>query len=297
MQFPSLKELIDAGVHFGHQTQKWNPKMKPFVYMEKGGIHIIDLQKSMILCQKAIDFIKAKASNGQRMIFIGTKKQAVEPIKKAAEKCKQFYITKRWLGGTLTNFVTIKSSIDRLKKIDQMREKGNLDFISKKEKSKIEKEYNQLKDYLGGIRDMKESPSLMFVVDLVKERIAVQEAKKLGIPVIGIADTNSNPDDIDFPIPGNDDSTRSITLFCNMMAEAYLQGENEWQEKLKTEMESNIKTQSKEEHLYSKNQQNQSEPQQAKNQTQQAKNQHITQNENQHTKMSREVNKEVKKEK
>lgn len=235
MKIPTLKEFLDAGVHFGHQTRRWNPMMKPFVFMEKGGIHIIDLKKSLSLFEKALHFVRKVASEGGKMIFVGTKKQAVEPVKKAAQRCSQFYITKRWLGGTLTNFITIKSSVDRLKKIDQMREKGELDLLSKKEKSKIDKESYQLNEYLNGIREMKEIPSLLFVIDIVKERIAVKEAKKLKIPVIGIADTNCNPKEIDFPIPGNDDSIRSITLFSEKIADAYIEGEKEWAEKLKTE--------------------------------------------------------------
>lgn len=235
-----LKDLLEAGVHYGHQTQRWNPKMKPFVYKEKGGIHIIHLGKSMVLFRKALDKVRATAAEGGSMIFVGTKKQAVEPLRKAAQKCQQFYITKRWLGGTLTNFVTIKSSVDRLKKIDQMREKGEIDYYSKKEKAKIEKEYQQLAEYLDGIREMKEIPDLMFVVDLVKEHISVSEAKKLRIPVIGVADTNSNPDGIDFLIPGNDDSIRSITFFCERVAEAYVEGAAKRQERLRLEGEEEV---------------------------------------------------------
>lgn len=225
----TMKQMLDAGVHFGHQTQRWNPKMKPYVYTDRGGIHIIDLQKSVIHAKAAAEFVKKTAGNGASMIFVGTKKQAVEPIREAAEKSGQFYVTKRWLGGTLTNFQTVKSSIDRLKKIDQMRTKGELDFFSKKERSKIEKEYIKLKDYLDGIRDMKEPPGLMFVVDLNKEHIAVAEAQRLGIPVVGIADTNSNPENIDYPIPGNDDAIRSIKLFSNMVADAFLEGRKDWE--------------------------------------------------------------------
>ncbi len=227
----TMKQMLDAGVHFGHQTQRWNPKMKPYVYTDRGGIHIIDLQKSVVHAKAAAEFVKKTAGNGATMIFVGTKKQAVEPITQAAEKADQFYVTKRWLGGTLTNFQTVKSSIDRLKKIDQMREKGELDFFSKKERSKIEKEYLKLKEYLDGIRDMKEPPGLMFVVDLNKEHIAVAEARRLGIPVVGIADTNTDPEKIDFPIPGNDDAIRSIKLFANMVADAFLEGQKEWEVK------------------------------------------------------------------
>lgn len=228
-----MKDMLDAGVHFGHQTQRWNPKMKPYVYTDRGGIHIIDLQKSVISAKTAAEFVAKIAAEGGRLIFVGTKKQAVEPIKEAAEKCGQYYVTKRWLGGMLTNFQTIKSSVDRLKKIDQMREKGELEFFSKKERSKLEKEALRLMEYLDGIREMKDTPACMFVVDLNKEHIAVAEAKKLGIPVVGIADTNVDPEAIDYPIPGNDDAIRSIKLFANLIAEAYLEGSKRWQEKVR----------------------------------------------------------------
>src|SRR3984957_4729709 len=229
----TMKDMLDAGVHFGHQTQRWNPKMKPYVYTDRGGIHIIDLQKSVVSAKNAAEFVQKIAAQGGRMIFVGTKKQAIEPIKEAAEKCGQYYVTKRWLGGTLTNFQTIKSSIDRLKKIDQMREKGELDFFSKKERARMEKEYARLNDYLDGIRDMKDAPACMFVVDLNKEHIAVKEATRMGIKVMGIADTNVDPEAIDYPIPGNDDAIRSIKLFANLVADAYLEGAKKYQEKIR----------------------------------------------------------------
>lgn len=229
----TMKDMLDAGVHFGHQTQRWNPKMKPYVYTDRGGIHIIDLQKSVVSAKNAAEFVQKVAAEGGRMIFVGTKKQAVEPIREAAAKCGQYYVTKRWLGGMLTNFQTIKSSIDRLKKIDQMREKGELDFFSKKERARMEKEYVRLMEYLDGIREMKEPPSVMFVVDLNKEHIAVAEAKKIGIPVVGIADTNVDPEAIDYPIPGNDDAIRSIKLFAGLVADAYVEGSKRYQEKVR----------------------------------------------------------------
>jgi small subunit ribosomal protein S2 len=229
----TMKDMLDAGVHFGHQTQRWNPKMKPYVYTARGGIHIIDLQKSVVRAKMAAEFVKGIASQGGRMIFVGTKKQAVEPITKAAELCGQFHVTKRWLGGTLTNFATIKSSIDRLKRIDRMREKGELDYFSKKERSRMEKEYGKLSEYLDGIREMKDSPACLFVVDLNKEHIAVAEARRLKIPVVAITDTNTDPEQVDFPIPGNDDAIRSIGLFANLMAESYLEGSKKYQESLR----------------------------------------------------------------
>jgi small subunit ribosomal protein S2 len=230
----TMKEMLDAGVHFGHQTQRWNPKMKPYVYTARGGIHIIDLQKTVVRANKAAEFVKDVAANGGRLIFVGTKKQAIEPIIEAAQKCGQYHVTKRWLGGMLTNFETIKSSIDRLRRIDAMKEKGEFNYLTKKERAKIEKEYLRLTDFLSGIRDMKEMPSAMFVVDLPKEHIAVAEAKRLGIPVVAIADTNSDPESVDFAIPGNDDAIRSIKLFSNLVAEAYLEGAKEWEGKIRT---------------------------------------------------------------
>ncbi len=231
----TMKQMLDAGVHFGHQTQRWNPKMKPYVYTDRGGIHIIDLQKSVVCAKNAADQVAKIAAKGGRLIFVGTKKQAQEPIKEAAQRCGAYFVTKRWLGGTLTNFQTVKSSIDRLKKIDQMREKGELEFFSKKERARIEKEWQRLNDHLEGIRDMKDSPALMFVVDLNKEHIAVAEAKRLGMAVVGIADTNTDPETIDFPIPGNDDAIRSIKLFTNLVADAYLEGHKEWSDKVRSE--------------------------------------------------------------
>ncbi len=238
----TMKEMLDAGVHFGHQTQRWNPKMKPYVFTARGGIHIIDLHKSVDGAKKAADFIKDVASQGGRVIFVGTKKQAVEPIIEAAKKCGQFYVTKRWLGGMLTNFTTIKASIDRLRKIDGMREKGELEFFSKKERAKIEKEYTRLVDYLEGIRDMKDAPSAMFVVDLNKEHIAVLEAKRLGIPIVAIADTNVDPELVEYPIPGNDDAIRSIKLFANLVADSYMEGAAAYEQKMRanTDKESDL---------------------------------------------------------
>ncbi len=230
----TMKDMLDAGVHFGHQKERWNPKMKPFVYTSRGGIHIIDLQKTLAKAKEAMQFVENMAADGQRLIFVGTKKQAEETIQAAANRCGQYFVTKRWLGGTLTNFVTIKQSIDRLKKIDQMREKGELDFFSKKERSSMEKEYMKLNDYLQGIRDMKEPAGMLFVVDINKEHIAVLEAKKLGIKVVGLCDTNSDPNLIDYPIPANDDAIRSIKLFSEMIADAYEAGAKKYEQVLRT---------------------------------------------------------------
>lgn len=231
----TIKEMLDAGVHFGHQTQRWNPKMKPYVFGDRGGIHIIDLQKSVVLAQKAADFVKSAAANGSRIIFVGTKKQAVEPIQEAARRCGQYFVTKRWLGGTLTNFQTIKESIDRLRKIDVMKEKGEYAYLTKKERAKLDKEYTRLIEHLEGIKDMKEIPKIMFVVDLKKEHIAIAEARRLDITVVGIADTNADPNEINFPIPGNDDAIRSIKLFTNMVADAFLEGAKEYEQRARTQ--------------------------------------------------------------
>ncbi len=229
----TMKEMLDAGVHFGHQTQRWNPKMKPYVYTSRGGIHIIDLQKSVIKAREAAEFVKKRASDGGKMIFVGTKKQAIDTVEEAAKRCNQFFITKRWLGGTLTNFSTIKMSIDRLRRIEQMKEKGEIEFFTKKERSRLEKEYIRLNEYLVGIKDMKEPPVLMFVVDVTKEHIAVAEAKRLNIPVIGITDTNADPEIIDYPLPGNDDAIRSIKLFTHLIADAFLEGSKDFELKLR----------------------------------------------------------------
>lgn len=228
----NMKEMLDAGVHFGHQTQRWNPKMKPYVYTERGGIHIVDLQKTLEMSQVAADFVTKVASQGGRILFVGTKKQAQEPIKEAAYRTSQFYVAKRWLGGMLTNFETIKGSIDRLRKTDQMRASGELELFTKKERSQIEKDYQKLSEYLEGIREMKSLPAAIFVVDVPKEHIAVAEARRLGIPVVAILDTNADPDHVDYAIPGNDDAIRSIKLFTNLIAEAYLEGAKEFQDSI-----------------------------------------------------------------
>ena len=231
----TMKDMLNAGVHFGHQQHRWNPKMKPYVFGVRGGIHIIDLQKSLAGAQRALEFVKKTAAQGGRLIFVGTKQQAIEPIQQAAKDCDQYYVTKRWLGGTLTNFVTIKSSIDRYRKLEKMKETGEWKLFSKKEQAMMEKELQRHIDYLQGIKDMRNSPAAIFVVDLVKEKNAVAEAKRLGIPVIGIADTNSDPDIVDFPIPGNDDAIRSIKLFASAIADAYNAGAKEYKEKMQTE--------------------------------------------------------------
>jgi len=229
----TMKEMLEAGVHFGHQTARWNPKMKPYVFGARGGIYIIDLQKTVTLAQKAADYAKKIAGQGGRMIFVGTKNQARETVKEAAQKSGQFYITNRWLGGTLTNFQTIKNNIDRLKRLEQMKEKDEYALYKKKEVIRMEKEREDLLKNFEGIKDMRELPAALFVVDLKKEHIAVEEANRLRIPVIGIADTNCDPERCDYPIPGNDDAIRSIRLFSMMIADAYNEGAVVWEQKLR----------------------------------------------------------------
>jgi small subunit ribosomal protein S2 len=229
----TMKEMLEAGVHFGHQTARWNPKMKPYVFGARGGIYIIDLQKTVTMAQKASDYIKKIAGDGGRMIFIGTKKQARETIQETAKKCGQFYMTERWLGGTLTNFETIKQGINRLRRLETMKEKGEYALYAKKEMIKMEKERVKLNSSFEGIKDMKELPAALFIVDLKKEHIAVTEAAKLGIPVIGMADTNCDPELIDYPIPSNDDAIRAIKLFSNLVADAYNEGAVLWEQKLR----------------------------------------------------------------
>lgn len=231
----TMKEMLDAGVHFGHQTQRWNPKMKPYVFTARGGIHIIDLQKTVIRANQAAEYVKEVAADGGSMILVGTKKQAIEPVQEAAKRCGQFFVTKRWLGGMLTNFETIKASIDRLRKIDAMKEKGEYNLLTKKERAGLDNEAIRLTEYLEGIKEMKTLPRVMFVVDMPKEHIAIAEAKKLGIKVVAIADTNSDPETVDFPIPGNDDAIRSIKLFSNLVAEAYIEGSKLWEQKIRTQ--------------------------------------------------------------
>lgn len=229
--------MLDIGAHFGHQIQKWNPKMKSYVYTSRSGIHIIDLQKTFTCAKNALQAVEDISSKGGVFIFVGTKKQATDYIRQYAKQASQFYVSKRWLGGTLTNFQTIKVSIDRMKKIDQMKERGDLDHYSKKEKAKIEKEYQRLNEYLDGIREMKQLPQALFIIDINRESIAAKEAKRLGIPIIALIDTNCDPDNIDYPIPANDDSSRSIEFFTKLVSQACMRGQKKWTEKLRSQTE------------------------------------------------------------
>lgn len=220
----SLKELLEAGAHFGHQTHKWNPKMKNYVYGERNGIYIIDLQQTVPMAKKAYDFIKKTAASGKSVLFVGTKRQASHVVREAAESCGAFHVTNRWLGGMLTNYKTIAQSIDKLRKVEKMKETGDFKLLTKKEQSKIEKEVIKLEKNLGGIKNMRKLPGAIFVVDPNNERIAIKEANNLGIPVVAITDTNCDPDGVDFIVPGNDDAIKSITAFTSYFSNAVAEG-------------------------------------------------------------------------
>ena len=224
MAVVSMKQLLEAGVHFGHQTRRWNPKMAPYIYTERNGIYIIDLQKTVKKLEEAYNFVRDLAASGETILFVGTKKQAQEAIKEEAERVGMFYVNARWLGGMLTNFTTIRRRIQRLAQLRKMQEDGTFELLPKKEVSKLELEIEKLEKYLGGIKDMKEFPGALFIVDPRKERIAVSEAKKLGIPIVAIVDTNCDPDEIDYVIPGNDDAIRAVKLIAGAMANAIIEG-------------------------------------------------------------------------
>jgi len=220
----SMKQLLEAGVHFGHQTRRWNPKMDRYIFTERNGIYIIDLQKTVKKVDEAYNFIKEVAASGKSILYVGTKKQAQDSMKEEAERSGCYFINQRWLGGTLTNFATIQKRIDRLKELERMEEDGTFAVLPKKEVIILKKEKDRLEKFLGGIKDMKELPGALFVVDPRKERIAVAEARKLGIPIVGIVDTNCDPDEIDYVIPGNDDAIRAVKLLTERMADAYIEG-------------------------------------------------------------------------
>ena len=223
MSVISMKQLLEAGVHFGHQTRRWNPKMAPYIYTERNGIYIIDLQKSVGMVDDAYNAISDIASQGGTILFVGTKKQAQDAVKAEAERCGMYYVNERWLGGMLTNFKTIQSRIARLKTIVRMSEDGTFDVLPKKEVLALKQEWEKLEKNLGGIKDMKRIPDAIFVVDPKKERICIQEAHTLGIPLIGIADTNCDPEELDFVIPGNDDAIRAVKLIVAKMADAVIE--------------------------------------------------------------------------
>jgi len=222
-----MKDLLEAGVHFGHQTRRWNPKMKKYIFIERNGIYIVDLQKTLACMGEAETAVKKAVGKGGTVLFVGTKKQAKDVIAEEAVRCGMFYVTERWLGGMLTNFQTIRSNIKRLKDLDQMVAEGTMDKLSKKEKSRLEKERSKLEKTFKGIKEMRGLPSVVFVVDTKKEKIAVAEANRLGIPVLGICDTNADPDVIDYPLPGNDDAIRAIKLFARMVGDAVMEAKGE----------------------------------------------------------------------
>ena len=224
MSVISMKQLLEAGVHFGHQTRRWNPKMAPYIYTERNGIYIIDLQKTVGMVDTAYKAVEDIVADGGTVLFVGTKKQAQDAVKTEAERCGMYYVNERWLGGMLTNFKTIQSRIKRLKEIEAMQEDGTFDVLPKKEVIGLRLEMEKLTKYLGGIKDMPKMPGALFVVDPKKEKIAIAEAKKLGIPVVATVDTNCDPDEVEFPIPANDDAIRAVKLLAGKMADAVLEG-------------------------------------------------------------------------
>ncbi len=224
MAVVSMKQLLEAGVHFGHQTRRWNPKMEKYIFTERNGIYIIDLQKTVKMMEEAYNYVRDLASRGGTLLFVGTKKQAQDAVREEAERCGMFYVNHRWLGGTLTNFQTIRTRIERLHDLKRMEEDGTFDVLPKKEVVLLRKEHARLEKFLGGIQEMKELPDAVFIIDPRKERIAVAEARRLGIPIIAIVDTNCDPDEVDYIIPGNDDAIRAVRLFTSKMADAVLEG-------------------------------------------------------------------------
>lgn len=224
MPAASMKQLLEAGVHFGHQTRRWNPKMAPYIYGERNGIYIINLQKTAQKLEEAYEFVKSLSEKGEIILFVGTKKQAQEAVEEDAKRCGMFYVNQRWLGGTLTNFATIKKRINRLKELEEMEEKGKFQSLPPKEVKRLQDEKKKLEKLLGGIKNMTKLPSALFLVDLKKERIALLEAKKMEIPVIAIVDTNCDPEEADYIVPGNDDAIRAIKLFSSVIADAVIAG-------------------------------------------------------------------------
>ncbi len=220
----SMKQLLEAGVHFGHQTRRWNPKMAPYIYMERNGIYIIDLQKTVKKLEEAYSFVRSLSENGQSVLFVGTKKQAQDAIREEAERVGMFFVNARWLGGMLTNFKTMRTRIDRLNQLRRMQEDGTFDMLPKKEVIKLTNEIERLEKYLGGVKEMKKLPGALFIIDPRKERNAISEARKLGIPIVAIVDTNCDPDEIDYIIPGNDDAIRAIKLISQTIANAVIEG-------------------------------------------------------------------------
>ena len=227
MAVVTMKNLLESGVHFGHQVKRWDPRMKKYIFAERNGIHIIDLQKTIAAIKDGYDEVRKVTASGKSILFVGTKKQAQQAVQKEAERCGMYYVNNRWLGGMLTNFSTIKKSLQRLKKIEKMEIDGTFDNLTKKEVAALQKEKSKLEKNLGGIKEMKELPGAIFIIDTHKEQLAVAEARRMGIPIIAVVDTNCNPEGIDFPIPGNDDAIRAISLFTSIIANAVIESDNE----------------------------------------------------------------------
>lgn len=243
----TMKELLEAGVHFGHQTRRWNPKMKDYIFGQRNGIYIVDLQKTIKIFKDALQFIRSVAEDGKEMLLVGTKKQAQDIIKEYSLKCESCYVNQRWLGGLLTNFAVLRGSVERLIELEEMKEDGRWDLLSKKEQSKLDKVFRKLSKNLGGIKSMVEMPGALFVIDSTKEEIAINEAQKLNIPIVAVVDTNGNPENINYPIPGNDDAVRAIELFASKVSEAIIEGK-------KTRIEKELQEAKKEEEAKSEEQ-------------------------------------------
>jgi small subunit ribosomal protein S2 len=239
-----MKELLEAGVHFGHQTKRWNPKMKEYIFGQRNGIYIIDLQKTIKIFKETLQFVKTIAESGKEVLFVGTKKQAQDIIKEFASKCESSYVNQRWLGGLLTNFRVIRNSIEKLIELEEMKEDGRWELLSKKEQSKLEKVFRKLSKNLGGIKKMVDMPGALFVIDSSKEEIAISEARKINIPIVAVVDTNGDPESISYPIPGNDDAVRAIELFTSKVSEAIIEGK-------KSRIEKGLKEEKKEEEIAS----------------------------------------------
>lgn len=225
----TMKQLLEAGVHFGHQTRRWNPKMSPYIFGQRNGIHIIDLQKTLRMANESYAFMKELAAAGGRVLFVGTKRQARDAVKEEALRAGHHYVNHRWLGGTLTNFTTVQQSVRKMKDLQRQKEEGVFDLLTKKEALQMERELEKLERSLGGIKDMLQLPDCLFVIDVRKEDLAVKEAQKLGIPVVAVVDTNCSPTGIDYVIPGNDDAIRAVRLFCSKIADAIIEGSEAWQ--------------------------------------------------------------------
>jgi len=256
----NMKELLEAGVHFGHQTRRWNPKMEDYIFCQRNGIYIVDLQKTIKIFKEALDFISNVVEEGKEVLFVGTKKQAQDIIKEYAEKCEVNYVNQRWLGGLLTNFDQVRQSAEKLVELEEMKEDGRWDLLLKKEQSKLDKIYKKLQKNIGGVKNMKELPGAIFIVDSIKEEIAVAEARKINIPIIAIVDTNGDPDNIDFPIPGNDDALRAIELFTSKISEAIVEAKKKRIEKELMESEKEKEEEEKEEASEPSEKEEQEEP-------------------------------------